>query len=255
MLKKIISGLSIICFSAILPGVVEATSINEIEANDTFTDAQELINSYFSTGADLTTGYGSDIYMFETTPWVSITSSTPDHTNNTTNSYDYYSFTVSADTTGYFDIDYGYTGDGTSGSADTVLTLFDTDFNELAIKDDGNNLFFENDGPGSTFQNGNDPGSENSLEIDYGEYLDPSFSYTFQNEGTYYLMISTYDWYADKFGNILPISSPLALAVDDTYTLQVSLDPAPVPEPTTMLLFGTGLAGLMGSRIRRKKKA
>lgn len=29
---------------------------------------------------------------------------------------------------------------------------------------------------------------------------------------------------------------------------------APVPEPTTMLLLGTGIAGLVGSRIRKKKK-
>ncbi len=33
-----------------------------------------------------------------------------------------------------------------------------------------------------------------------------------------------------------------------------SVTAAPVPEPTTMLLFGTGLAGLAGTRIRRKKK-
>lgn len=39
------------------------------------------------------------------------------------------------------------------------------------------------------------------------------------------------------------------------YFVNVTGDAAPVPEPATMLLFGTGLVGLAGSRIRRKKKA
>ncbi|MDA8159498.1 MAG: PEP-CTERM sorting domain-containing protein, partial [Desulfobacteraceae bacterium] len=30
--------------------------------------------------------------------------------------------------------------------------------------------------------------------------------------------------------------------------------PSPTPEPTTMLLFGTGIAGLVGSRVGRRQK-
>ena len=43
-------------------------------------------------------------------------------------------------------------------------------------------------------------------------------------------------------------------AVFDVVLTDISVS-NPVPEPTTMLLFSTGLAGLAGYRLRRKKKA
>ena len=42
-------------------------------------------------------------------------------------------------------------------------------------------------------------------------------------------------------------------AIDDVTFTELH-NSNPVPEPTTMLLFSTGLAGLVGNRLRRKKK-
>jgi len=47
-----------------------------------------------------------------------------------------------------------------------------------------------------------------------------------------------------------PVSEAQYISMDATGDFA----PAPVPIPPAMLLFGTGLAGLIGSRIRRKKK-
>jgi len=91
--------------------------------------------------------------------------------------------------------------------------------------------------------------------LNTGDFDNLINSYTYYWSGTEYTNKSDAAWLfgtyygAQSFTGIDSYLYGLALT-----NAQVS-DTAPVPEPVTILLFGTGLAGLAGSRIRRKKKA
>lgn len=68
---------------------------------------------------------------------------------------------------------------------------------------------------------------------------------------------STFDGYYRWFTDT--INDPSGMHNTDFHRVEwgnwlVREQPAPVPEPATMLLFGTGVAGLAASRIRRKKR-
>ena len=135
--------------------------------------------------------------------------------------YDYYSFFATAGSLGIFDIDYALD----FGGSDTWLALFAPDgTTELAFNDDSNNTTFG--AGGSTHP--------------WDSYL----QYTFAASGTYFIRVGDFP------------DTPTA----SNYVLQVSVgnrDASEVPEPTSMLLLGTGLVGAaarLGSAVRKGSK-
>lgn len=92
-----------------------------------------------------------------------------------------------------------------------------------------------------------------------GTYPQPG--YGLSNTGPFYNVQPFWYWLDDEY--IIPTSAYLFsfhigtqgphIKADPYYYAWAVRDAAPIPEPATILLFGTGLAGLAGTRLRRKK--
>jgi hypothetical protein len=88
--------------------------------------------------------------------------------------------------------------------------------------------------------------------------------YKYETYGTeqYYPTVSEAFTHAATGSIILTETSNVLFGVGDSFyfdndggiSLHLTGGMAPTPEPSTMLLMATGIAGLVGSRIRRKKK-
>ena len=224
-----------------------AALITEIESNDTFASAQDL-SGHFSTD------FVAEIFDSTTHPHVSIRGRATSE-----NDVDLYRFFVPASgVTGFFDIDgaclkLSLDGQICGEGTDTILTLFDAGQRVLADSDDA----------GRT----TDPGSATIFDAFLG-------TYRFNAAGWYFIAVSNYMNFTDfdLTGQVFPMVRPDGdyggisyggsgatftwdqdgLYDGGNYTLHVSL--SQVPEPTTLALFGLGLAG-SGYQQRRKHSA
>lgn len=152
-----------------------------------------------------------------------------------------YSFDGNAGNVLSFDINI-LTSEYIGGAPDVVHIQLDSDFLLSAVIDTGVDYAVVDSFPViSGFYGGPLSGPDSSSFLD-GQVGWSQISTTLSTSGSHFLGFYVSD--------LFDANLDTALLVDN---IQLTSDVAPVPEPATMILFGTGIAGIVGARFRRKK--